>query len=63
MSDYREAVELACHGLERTVVVHGIDLMPAREALFVDGVHPNAEGMAVFAETLMPYLRLALGRS
>ncbi len=46
--------EYAVRGIE---IIDGFDLMPANEALYADHLHPNADGFAVYAENLIPYLK------
>lgn len=45
----------------RVTLIEGAEIVPAREELFVDGTHPNNEGMAIYAEGLFKIIGPCLG--
>ena len=49
LEDYREALRYAARGAPLCTVIEGPSLVPDDPRWFVDGVHPNDEGMNVFA--------------
>jgi len=60
---YREALRAAAKGITGVLCVEGPELVPADPALFVDDVHPNELGMAVYAERLRPVMEAALDKT
>ncbi len=54
---YRDAAIQACEGLSRVRVVQGDGLLDTEPELFADDVHPNAEGMRMLADRLMPHVK------
>ena len=53
LEDYRETLRRVAEECPGCVVLEGPQLIPAEARYFVDGVHPNAAGMAVCAENLV----------
>ena len=44
----------------KVTLIEGADFYPAKAELFVDGTHPNDEGMAIYAEGLAKIMAPAL---
>lgn len=57
LQDYREALAAAVCGLRNVQVLDGAALIDERADLFVDGVHPNDAGFAMYAERLGAAMR------
>ncbi len=59
VSAYRKELEkLAAEHRQRGVrIVQGKDLVPHEHRYFVDGLHPNEEGMRLYAENLLAAIR------
>jgi len=62
MDDYRRALAPLAGEFQQVRLVHGDRLLPDDEQWFVDQVHPNDRGFALYAENLLPRLEAALGR-
>lgn len=60
LDTFRDALVRAAEGRENVVVANGADILPPDRDLFIDGVHPNDAGAAVYADNLLPYIRDAL---
>ncbi len=56
MEHYREVLKSLADKRESVTYVHGLDLVEADANLFVDKVHPNADGFEQYANTLLPVL-------
>jgi len=61
LADYRRAMADAVAGIPGTTVIPGDQLLPDDPTLFVDNVHPNEPGMALYATNLATRLRSLLG--
>lgn len=53
LDDYKQIAAEMQTIFPNVQTVDGCTLVPADERLFVDGVHPNAEGMNLYAENLI----------
>jgi lysophospholipase L1-like esterase len=54
---FRKALESAARGHEQVHVLDGYALLPADEAYYHDGIHPNDPGMTHLAETILDTLQ------
>ena len=52
LESYRQCIRDAAADFPQVQVIEGTTLLPADERFFVDGVHPNDEGMQLLAENL-----------
>ena len=62
LESYRQVIRDVVAGANDplTMVVEGLDLMPADDALLVDGVHPNDEGSTLLSANFAPVLAHAV---
>jgi lysophospholipase L1-like esterase len=60
LENYRRVLADVAGAYPSVRLVEGPTLVPDRAELFVDGVHPNDEGMAAYAVNLTPHLRRLL---
>lgn len=61
--DYETVTEIlrqAAAEFDNLHFICGVDLVPHEEAMFFDGLHPNDEGMAIYAENLTRAIRAFL---
>ena len=61
VEDYRNAFRRAAAHCAGVAVVEGEALLKPLPENFIDGVHPNDTGMAVYARNLVEQLRLVTG--
>jgi lysophospholipase L1-like esterase len=57
LSDYRTALATALCELRKVLVVDGTSLIDERDDLFVDSIHPNDRGFALYTERLTAVMR------
>ena len=55
-----ETLRQAAAEFDNLHFICGVDLVPHEEAMFFDGLHPNDEGMAIYAENLTHAIRAFL---
>lgn len=55
-----ETLRQAAAEFDNLHFICGVDLVPHEEAMFFDGLHPNDEGMAIYAEHLIAQLKAYL---
>lgn len=60
LADYRNTIAAAGRSFPAVTVVHGENLVPDDPQLFVDNIHPNDDGMAVYARNLQKALESRL---
>lgn len=60
LDEYRLALADAVKGVKQAIVVEGDKILPADNAFFVDGVHPNDKGFELYARNLSKELQAAL---
>jgi len=60
LEDYRVLLREVATDYPSVLVIEGEQMIPSEEKYFVDGVHPNDEGMASYSENLGPILRQML---
>ena len=56
LDDFRHTLHEVATAYDGVTVVDGRKLVPAEEACFADGLHPNDQGMACFAKNLLRQL-------
>lgn len=56
LEEYREHIFFVGREFSNVTVIDGKKLIPADEKFFVDGCHPNDEGMQLMAEALHKYI-------
>jgi len=63
LEEYRQALLPLAEEFAEVRLARGEAMIPDEERYFTDCVHPNDEGMAVYARNLVPVLREALGKA
>lgn len=57
LESYREAIAAAAREFPGTLVIDGKMLLGERSEYFIDGLHPNDDGMKIYADNLIRILR------
>jgi len=63
LEEYRSVLTEMLHGIRDAHIVLGDGLIPDDTRWFVDGVHPNDAGMAIYAKNLMPVLKRVIRKT